>query len=148
VVLWVVGGAVAVVGVLALVEALRGREREGPQGAAARPAPADPAVVERPLADASALAAEGRYGEAVHQLLLRLLGELSARTTPALSPALTSREIVARVALPPPAREPLAHLVSAVETTHFGGAIASREDYERCLERYRAFAAAYAAPAA
>jgi hypothetical protein len=74
------------------------------------------------------------------------LGELSARTSRGLSPSLTSREIVAGVTLPPAAREPLAHLVSAVETTHFGGSVARREDYERCLERYRAFAAAYATP--
>jgi hypothetical protein len=92
-------------------------------------------------ADAQALAGAGRYGEAIHLLLLETLAALSRAAR--LSPALTSREVLARVALPPPALEALAGLVVAVEVSRFGGAEPGEQDYRACLDRFQAFQAGY-----
>jgi hypothetical protein len=100
----------------------------------------DPAAVEvphLPVEGAEALAAEGRFSEAIHALLLDTLGALSEASR--LAPSLTSREIVARIPLAPRAREALAALVHEVEVTWFGGAVPAETDYRRCLERFHAF---------
>jgi len=103
----------------------------------------DAAVVRVPLGDAEALAGQGRFGEAIHVLLLRTLEELARRVTMRLPRSLTSREILARVAVPDDARVALSDLVSAVEVTHFGGQEPSQDDYLACRERFQRFAAAY-----
>jgi hypothetical protein len=90
---------------------------------------------------AEALAAKGRWAEAIHALLLDTLEALSRAAL--LAPSLTSREIVARVALPPRAHDALAGLVTAVEISRFGGATAGEDDYRTCLDRFRAFAETY-----
>lgn len=135
-----VWAAVAVVVFLAaawLAQALRGRARD-PEGAPDR---VGPAPVPIPIASAEALAADGRYAEAIHALLLETLEALSRAAR--LAPSLTSREIVARVPLAPPARAALAGLVAAVEVSRFGGAEAGADDYRACLERFEAFLATY-----
>src|SRR5262249_7439101 len=71
-----------------------------------------------PIASAEALAAEGRWAEAIHALLLKTLEALSAAAR--LAPSLTSREIVARIGVAPRARDALADLVLAVELSRFG----------------------------
>jgi len=108
----------------------------------ARAGPAD--VVERPLGDAEALAAAGRYGEAIHILLLRTLEALVRRAGAALPASLTSREILARVALADEARAALGHLVQAVEISHFGDTVPAAADYATCVARFQRFAAVYA----
>lgn len=100
-------------------------------------APADEALrVDLPLEGAEALAAGGRFAEAIHRLLLDTLEALSRAAR--LAPSLTSREIVATVALAPQAREALAGLVDAVEVSWFGGAEPGEAEYRRCLDRFRA----------
>jgi Domain of unknown function (DUF4129) len=89
-----------------------------------------------PLLDAEALAREGRFGEAIHLLLLRTFEVLARRMGSRLVPGMTAREALARLALPPPARPALADLVEAVETTTFAGRTASEGDYLRCTERF------------
>ncbi|HEX7701450.1 MAG TPA: hypothetical protein VF403_12025, partial [Kofleriaceae bacterium] len=59
----------------------------------------DLAVIQRPLGDAEELAARGEYTEAIHTLLLRTLQELVRSAAVRVSPAMTSREILARVPL-------------------------------------------------
>lgn len=103
--------------------------------------PARPAPVAIPIASAEALAADGRFAEAIHALLLETLEALSRAAR--LAPSLTSREIVDRVALPPRARDALAGLVVAVEVSRFGGAGAEEEDYRACLSRFHAFLDTY-----
>jgi hypothetical protein len=104
-------------------------------------APAAGAPVQIPIASARALAAEGRYGEAIHALLLETLEALSRAAR--LAPSLTSREILARVRLPVRARDALAGLVVAVEVSRFGGAEPGEPDYLACLDRFEAFLASY-----
>ena len=103
--------------------------------------PAAAAPVHIPIASAEALAAEGRWAEAIHALLLETLEALSRAAR--LAPSLTSREIVARVPLPVRAREALSGLVLAVEVSRFGGADAAEGDYRACLDRFHAFLETY-----
>jgi hypothetical protein len=109
------------------------------RAAKAKPSPAQAPAAPVELAaslidDAAALAAEGRFGEAVHALLLRTFEALAHQA--ALPRALTSREILARVPLQPTAHAALAELVSAVEITQFGGAEADATDYARCADAF------------
>ncbi len=112
-------------------------------------APAEPtagsAAVAFPVGAAQALAAAGRYAEAIHVLLLETLAALS--TAARLAPSLTSREIVAQAPMPPPARDALAALSLAVEVSHFGGAQPVEADYRACLERFYRFLETYRNPA-
>jgi len=94
-----------------------------------------------PTEGATALAAEGRYAEAIHVLLLDTLAALSRAAR--LAPSLTSREVVARVALPARARAALAGLVAAVEVSRFGGAEPGQEEYLACLARFDDFLDSY-----
>jgi Domain of unknown function (DUF4129) len=105
----------------------------------------DLAVIQRPLGDAEELAARGEYTEAIHTLLLRTLQELVRSAAVRVSPAMTSREILARVPLLADAREALAGLITAVEVTHFGGDPATLDDYVRCRDQFQKFATAFRA---
>jgi len=97
---------------------------------------AAPALDAGPLLDAEALAAQGRFGEAIHLLLLRTFEVLARRMGSRLAPGMTAREALARLTLPAPARPALADLVDAAETTTFAGRPASEGDYQRCTERF------------
>jgi hypothetical protein len=132
-------GGVAVLAFLALAWLVRrlapgARDVEVAESAA-------PAPVAIPIASAEALAAQRRWAEAIHALLLDTLEALSRAAR--LAPSLTSREIVARVPLPARAREALSGLVVAVEVSRFGGAPAGEEDYRACLGRFHAFVETY-----
>lgn len=117
------------------------------RGADANPASAPEAEPRRlsralrigPLTDVEDLARQGRFGEAIHLLLLHLFAALQRRPTTAPAPAHTAREVLARTRLAAEARSALGVLVSAAERIHFGGREAVREDYENCLGHYRRF---------
>lgn len=130
-VFWILAGVVVVVALLWLARALAARYEKKPQAAAA---PVAAASKETPpvLVDPEALAGAGRYGEAIHALLLRVLVELKQGAK--IRPAWTSREIVTHVPLADPARDGLRGLVDAVERTHFGGAPADAAEYRRRAE--------------
>lgn len=74
------------------------------------------------------LARRGRFGEAIHLLLLGVLAMLRTNDPP--SEAATAREI-ARATVGPH-RERLQALVRASELAHFGGRSATREQFEAC----------------
>ena len=86
-----------------------------------------------PLTDVEDLARLGRFGEAIHLLLLHLFDALQRRPATAPAPAHTGREVLARTRLAADARAALGVLVLAAEGIHFGGRAAVREDYEACL---------------
>jgi len=98
--------------------------------------PATPALDAGPLLDAEVLASQGRFGEAIHLLLLRTFEVLARRVGSRLAPGMTAREALVRLTLPEPARPALADLVDAAESTTFAGRFASEGDYLRCAERY------------
>lgn len=88
--------------------------------------------------DASRLASEGRYAEAVHALLLAAIRHFAERSRTAIQPSRTSRELVRTLPLGPDARAELAELVRTVELSLFGGAPVGAEDYERNRARFQA----------
>ncbi len=106
-----------------------------------RPIEMPAAPLEIPIPSAEALAAQGRFGEAIHALLLETLQGLSRAAR--LPRSYTSREILARIPLGPEARASLADLVLAVELSWFGGAAPSATEYGSCLERFHVFLASY-----
>lgn len=133
---WAALAALAALVLVWLARRLLFRHPDAVVPAAARPAPE-----EIPVAAAEGLAAQGRYREAIHALLLETLQALSRAAR--LPQHYTSREIVARVPLGPVAREALAGLVGAVEVSWFGGSEPGAAEYQGCLERFRAFLGSY-----
>jgi hypothetical protein len=115
------------------------RRRSGALPASAAPAASPRAGASRPTPaeaqDAERLAAEGRFGEAIHALLLRALARLSGGR--GLAPALTGREVLASAALGPRQREALEPLVLESERVHFARQPATAEDYARCQDHAR-----------
>jgi hypothetical protein len=94
------------------------------------------------LADADRLAAEGRFDEAVHQLLFRSVEDIDERWPNLVRPALTSRDIAAHAGLPETARMTFGGLAAVVERSFFGGAQVSAADFAACRDAYAAFALA------
>ena len=94
------------------------------------------------LADADALAAQGRHAEAVHLLLQRSIEDIGGRRPGFVRPSLTSRDIAAAQALPPSARTAFAHITAVVERSLFGRAGVDREAWTVCRGAYADFAAA------
>lgn len=92
------------------------------------------------LADADRLAADGRFAEAVHLLLLRSIEDIHGHRPRAVRPALTARDIAALDALPPSARPAFRSIAEVVELSLFGGAAVHGDTYARCRAAYEDFA--------
>ncbi|MHC4933962.1 MAG: DUF4129 domain-containing protein [Planctomycetota bacterium] len=144
-IIWWLGATVAAV--ILLLWLFRGLSERGLPGRAVE---IEPSAAPRPArataareVDFEALAREGRFGEAIHGLLLNLIAKARG-----LAPHLTSREIVRRMKISQPVRKSLAELVLAVERSHFGGRQAAKADYNSCLEHYRICHRALEEPAA
>jgi hypothetical protein len=88
--------------------------------------------------DADRLAAEGRFAEAMHTLLLQTLAELRSRLAQGFAPSLTSREVARAVSIPDSARLALQGLVGKVEPIYFGNGSAEAADYASCRAFYSA----------
>jgi hypothetical protein len=90
-----------------------------------------------PLDDAEQLAAAGRFSEAIHLVLLRLLAELRHLVDLSMADSLTSREILRRNAtLPAVTREALGVVIGAVELCHFGGRRGDATLFRHCVDAY------------
>lgn len=92
------------------------------------------------LADAEALAAQGRYEEAVHLLLQRSLEDIQRHRPRLLRPALTSREIAGSEWMPGIVRRAFAAMARPVERSLFGGRSLVRADWEEARAAYGEFA--------
>jgi hypothetical protein len=101
-----------------------------------RPAPEQARAL---LEEADRLAAQGRFVEAAHLILLRSIQDIQARRPRAVAVSLTSRDIARLEALPPPARSLFAGIAEAVEISLFGGRPLDGEGYARCREAYASF---------
>jgi hypothetical protein len=88
------------------------------------------------LREADALAAQGRYAEAVHHLLFRSVEDIARRRPRLVRPALTSRELAAAEALPPPARSLFARIAALVEHSLFGGRPVEADDWTAARTAY------------
>jgi len=92
------------------------------------------------LADADALADEGRFAEAAHLLLLRGVQDIRDHRPGLVRPALTSRDIAGLDALPTQAREAFGAIARVVERSFFGGRDLAADDWGRCRSAYETFA--------
>ena len=112
----------------------------------ARAAPAQPQyqpdaqVAQALLADADALAAQGRFAEAVHVLLLRSVEDMRRWRPRAVEPSLTSRDLSDLEVLPPPARVAFSAMARLVETSLFGGRPIGEEAFKQSRKAYEDFA--------
>jgi hypothetical protein len=114
-----------------------------PVAASVQPLAVAPAAA-APLDEPEELAAAGRFAEAVHRLLLRVLATLAPTLTPRAARGTTSREIVPRVP-DPPRREALRELVDTVERSRFGARPIGAPEWQRGVDL--AAAATHADPA-
>ncbi|MGE0045571.1 MAG: hypothetical protein AB7J28_12510 [Hyphomonadaceae bacterium] len=113
------------------------RGRQAPE----EPAPTlEPAVARRLLADADALARDGRYAEAVHALLHRSIAEFDRRRPGAIRDSLTSREIARLPFLPDGAQRAFSGIAAHVERSFFGGRNVDANVFAECRAAYESFA--------
>lgn len=92
------------------------------------------------LKDADALAAEGRFDDAVRALLHRSIDDIESRSPRSVRQAQTGREIAQLPVLSEAASAAFTPLVRAVERSWFGGAQLDESDYNACREAYANFA--------
>lgn len=92
------------------------------------------------LRTADALAAEGRFADAVHHLLLRSVEDIGRRRPRALSPARTSRELATEPAIPASARALFADIAARVEASLFGGRPVDAGEWQAARAAYADFA--------
>lgn len=102
---------------------------------------------DRPLAEVAELAAQGRYAEAVHRLLLLTIEELRAQLRYDAPRALTSREIAQFAPLPGTARPHLDALVGRAELHRFGGQRLDQAAYEASIADFQLLQRACVTPA-
>ena len=88
------------------------------------------------LADADALAAAGRFAEAVHLLLYRSVDDIDGRRPGLVRPAMTSRELAAAEDLPSVARHAFSRIARAVEISLFGGRAIDESAWQDCRGAY------------
>jgi hypothetical protein len=86
--------------------------------------------------EADDLAGAGLYGEAMHMLLLRAVGELRDRLRVAFADSLTSREIARRAPLDERGRAAFAGIVGEVEAVVFGEFGADAAAYRACRDKF------------
>jgi hypothetical protein len=138
IVLLVVVGVLLVTWIVREVLERRGRSAAPGSGPAAEVSRTSAPEREPSFDDASRLAAEGRYAEAVHALLLAAIRHFAERSRVPVQPSRTSRELVRVLPLGPETREAFAELVRTVELSLFGGAPVGAEEYARNLARFQA----------
>lgn len=92
------------------------------------------------LADADALAADGRYAEAAHLLLLRGVQDIRDQRPGLLRPAFTSRDIAGLQELSASARAAFGAIASVVERSFFGGRDVDAVGWADCRRAYESFA--------
>jgi hypothetical protein len=94
------------------------------------------------LAEADALAAQGRYGEAARLVLQRSVEDIARRRPMLVRPATTSRDLAATPELPAAARPAFAAIAEVVETSLFADRGAGADAWARARNAYADFALA------
>jgi hypothetical protein len=118
----------------------RNRDHPGEGALRVETPPAEPRTLDRAtLAEADRLAAEGRFSEAIHLLLLVALARLQRELGARVAPAMTGRELLHLPALPGGTVEPLARMVQLSEINHFGGRRAGEPDYRNARADFLRF---------
>ena len=92
------------------------------------------------LNEAEALAADGRYEEAVHLLLRRSVEDISGRLPGFLLPSFTARDIAGAPGLPEQAREPFGAMAGITERALFARRPVGAEGWKEARGAYERFA--------
>ena len=92
------------------------------------------------LEDADALAAQGKFAEAVHLLLFRSIDDIQSMKGGIIDRSLTSREIGALGVLPEPVRDTLLPIIRIVERSFFGGQDVTETGWREARASYEHFA--------
>ncbi len=115
-----------------------GREKEAEEDAYLyRPSEAQARIL---LKAVDALAAEGRYAEAVHQLLFRSVQDIGIARPNMIRRSYTSREIATLKELTTQTREAFSLIAAEVEKSHFGGRSLDEAAFLKCRKAYAQFA--------
>lgn len=88
------------------------------------------------LEEVDKLAAEGRYGEAVHTLLFRSIQDIDRNRPNVVRRSLTAREIGNLSALTLNARQAFSTIAGVSELAHFGGALVDKAGFETARAAY------------
>lgn len=88
------------------------------------------------LAEIDALAAQGKYAEAVHTLLFRSIQDIDTNRPNVIRRSLTSREIGSLTILTQAARDVFARIASVVERSFFGGQEIGKGDFDNARADY------------
>ena len=100
----------------------------------------DRAEAQALLGDADALAAQGRYGEAVRLLLARSIGQIASRRPDLVQPSSTARELSRLDSLPEKARAAFSAIARSVERALFALEDLSERDWHEARAAYADFA--------
>ena len=92
------------------------------------------------LEDADALAAKGRFAEAVHLLLFRSIDDIQEKRSGLIGRSLTAREIGALSGIPDSVRNALSPIIRIVERSFFGGREVDAEGWQEARTSYQTFA--------
>jgi hypothetical protein len=92
-----------------------------------------------PVLAADELARQGRFGEAMHLMLLHALATLREALSESIAESLTSREVLRKSQLSDAGRAALREIVGRVERSHFGQYPASPDDYAACRGAFSGF---------
>jgi hypothetical protein len=140
--------AIAVIAVLALAaivvrERMERKPKRSVSGAKPEPVAQDAPPKDPPtlLSRADELAAEGRYLEAMHYVLLVAMAIVGGSQERRLADSLTSWELLRAPSLAPPQQEALRDVVLRVERAWFGKGPADPGDYRYVRGRFDEFAA-------
>lgn len=139
---WALLAIVAAVVLFFLVRWLRGRglsQAEGPTTQVMAPWQPSARQARLLLHDADGLAAQGRFDEAVHMLLLVCIQEIGERRHGLVTPALTSREIAILPALSVLAQRIFAGIAQVVEHSRFGRRPISETEFQLCRAAFEKF---------
>jgi hypothetical protein len=139
-ILWVVGGIFAAGLLLVLArEIVMAQRRRKRKARKVKGGTLEDLVVEvarknlpASLQRARELAAEGRFDEAAHVLLMSAMGYLHALAGFSLEPAFTSREVLDKAPLDEGLKASLGELVAVVEVSLFGFLPVDADDFGRC----------------
>ncbi len=94
------------------------------------------------LGDIDALAAAGRFDEAVHLLLVRSVADINAYRPDMVRPHYSARDILIHPLLPAGARPAFERIVGWVEKSYFAGIAVGKAGFDACREAYVDFVAA------
>ncbi len=100
----------------------------------------DRAEAQALLGDADALAAQGRYGEAVRLLLARSIGQIASRRPDLVHPSSTARELSRLETLPEKARAAFTAIARSVERALFALEDLTEHDWHDARAAYADFA--------